>query len=103
MNNPSGIWPVEHKVLIDPMPVEEKIGSILLPDESKEREQFAQMKGRIVAVSPFAFDYAEYGDQKPQPDTLVLFAKYAGVIVRGKDGKEYRLVNDQDICATIEE
>lgn len=103
MTNPSGIQPIEHKVLIDPIPVEAKIGNIFIPDESKEREGYAQMKGRIVAASKFAFDYAEYGEDKPQPGDLVLFAKYAGVIVRGSDGKEYRLVNDQDIAAIIEE
>jgi co-chaperonin GroES (HSP10) len=107
--NPSGINPTEYKVLIDPMQVEEKVGSILLPDQIKERDKFAQTKGRIVAVSPLAFSYAEpedwerYGAKKPKPGDVVLYAKYAGVTVKGRDGKDYTLCVDKDICATIED
>jgi chaperonin GroES len=107
--NPSGIHPIEHKVLIDPTPIEEKIGSIIIPDTTKDQEKFAQIKGRIVAVSPHAFNYeskeswAEANAEKPGPGALVLYAKYAGVRVKGKNGKEYLLVNDQDICATVED
>jgi co-chaperonin GroES (HSP10) len=31
----------------------------------------------------------------------VLFAKYAGTTVKGRDGKEYRLVNDKDLGAVL--
>lgn len=106
--NPSGIRPTEHKVLIEPMTVEEKTaGGIIRPDMNKDGEQFKQTKGRIVAVSPLAFSYArndEWGDDKPKPGDLVLYARYAGINVKGpKDGKEYTLANDQDVCAVLEE
>jgi co-chaperonin GroES (HSP10) len=107
--NPSGIQPTEYSVLIDPLQVEEKIGSIYIPDQSKDREKFAQTKGRIVARSPLAFSYAEpedwdkYDAKKPDAGDLVLYAKYAGVTVKGKDGREYQLIKDKDICALIEE
>lgn len=109
MTNPSGINPTEYKVLIEPKPVDEKVGSILLPDIQKDREQFAQTKGRIVAVSPLAFSYVEddvwkqYAAEKPRPGDMVIYGKYAGVNIRGADGKEYTLVNDKDIAATTEE
>lgn len=107
--NPSGIHPIEHKVLIDPTPIADKIGSILLPDMAKDQEKFAQIKGRVVAVSPHAFNYeskeswAEANAEKPKPGAIVIYAKYAGVRVKGKDGREYLMVNDTDICATVEE
>jgi co-chaperonin GroES (HSP10) len=107
--NLTGIHPTEYKCLIDPTPIEEKVGSIILPDLAKEREEFAQTKGRLVARSPLAFSYAEpedwerYGAKKPEAGQVVLYAKYAGVRVKGKDGKEYLLVNDKDITATVEE
>lgn len=107
--NPSGITPTEFKVMIDPTPVESKIGSIIIPDTTKEREEYAQIKGRVVAVSPLAFSYATAdewtaaGAAKPKPGDTVLYAKYAGVRVKGKDGKDYLIVNDKDITATIEE
>lgn len=107
--NPSGINPTEFKVLIDPTPIQAKIGSIFIPETTQDSEKFAQIKGRIVAVSPLAFIYASKeewdaaGAEKPKPGDLILYAKYAGVRVKGKDGKEYVLANDKDICALIEE
>jgi chaperonin GroES len=105
MTNPSGILPVEYKILIQPIEVEEKTkGGIIIPDETKDRDQFAQMKGILVAVSPFAFTYEDWKgseDSRPKPGDTVLFAKYAGAVVDGKDGKKYRLVNDKDVCAVL--
>jgi chaperonin GroES len=102
--HPSGILPTEFKVLIEPETVEEKTkGGIILPDETKERDQFAQMKGTLVAVSPLAFTYADWAseDDKPKPGDKVLFAKYAGAKVTGMDGREYRLANDKDVAAVL--
>ena len=107
--NPSGYQPVERKVLIEPKPVEDKIGSIILPDSEKDKQEFAQMEGVIIAASPLAFDYATPAEYeavnavKPKAGDRVLYAKYAGFTVKGKDGKEYRVINDQDICATVSE
>lgn len=108
-DNPSGIWPTEFKVLIEPLQVGDKIGNIYVPDQTKERDKFAQTKGRIVAQSPLAHSYVEpeewvkYGAKKPKPGDLVLYAKYAGTVVKGRDGKEYQLIQDKDVCATVEE
>ena len=103
MTNESGIYPVEYKILVLPIEVEEKTqGGIILPDETKERDQFAQMKGTLVAASPLAFSYDDWKDaQPPKPGDTVLFAKYAGAVVNGKDGKKYRIVNDKDVCAVL--
>lgn len=107
--NLTGIQPIEFKVLIDPTPIEDRIGSIIIPESTKESEKYAQTKGRVVARSPHSFNYVEQsewdtvGAKKPAPGDVVLYAKYAGIRVKGKDGKEYLLVNDKDICATIEE
>ncbi len=106
--NTSGIVPTEFKVLIDPLPVETKIGSIIVPDTTQDKEKFAQVKGRIVARSPHAFSYATPAEweavkaEKPAPGDLVLYAKHSGVNVKGKDGKDYLLVADKDICAVLE-
>lgn len=103
--NTTGIRPTEFKCLIAPKPVEDKVGSIIIPDATKESEKYAQIEGQIVAMSHLAFTYAtadEWGEHKPKPGDRVLYAKYAGVRVKGKDGKEYVLVNDKDICAVVE-
>lgn len=106
MRNDSGIQPTEFKVLIAPKPVQAKSkGGIILPDDTKERDQYAQMEGELVACSPLAFTYAgahEWnGSDKPRPGDRVLFAKYAGAVVQGKDGKDYRICNDKDVTAVL--
>lgn len=102
--NATGIHPTEFKVLILPNKVEEKIGSLYVPESTKETEKFATIEGRIIAVSRLAFTYAtaeEWGDAKPQPGNRVIFAKYAGVRHKAKDGQEYLLVNDKDCLAIL--
>ena len=106
MTNPSGIKPTEYKVLVQPIKVDEKTkGGIILPDETKERDQFAQMQGTLVAVSPLAFTYADAKDwgeaNKPKPGDKVMFARYAGAAVKGMDGADYRIINDKDVSAVL--
>lgn len=59
--------------------------------------------GRIVAVSPLAFNFARWPENSipPQVGDVVLFAKYAGGVFAGADGREYRLVKDKDITGVI--
>jgi chaperonin GroES len=106
MTNPSGIKPTEYKVLVQPIKVDAKTkGGIILPDEHKDREQFAQMQGTLVAISPLAFTYAgeaDWGDaEKPKPGDKVMFAKFAGAAVKGMDGADYRIINDKDVSAVL--
>jgi co-chaperonin GroES (HSP10) len=91
---------------VQPIKVDEKTkGGIILPDETKERDQFAQMQGTLIAVSPLAFTYADkvdWGDYaKPKPGDKVMFARYAGAAVKGKDGADYRIISDKDISAVL--
>lgn len=103
--NPSGIYPTEYKVLVRPKPVEEKTaGGIFIPDESRERQQYASTEGELVAVSPLAFTYVDVwpaGFEKPAVGNRVVFAKYAGTKIKGRDGQDYQLVNDKDIAAVL--
>lgn len=109
MKNPSGIMPTEFKVLVEPTPIEEKVRGFIMPDSKLEHDKFAQTKGKLIAVSPLAFAYATpseweaTGSSPPRPGDSVLFVKYGGARVKGKDGKEYVLINDKDILATTEE
>ena len=102
--NPSGINPTEFKVVIRPIEIKEKTaGGIIIPEESREREQYAAQEGELVAVSPLAFSYEKWPDGYSPPNVgdRVLFAKYAGTKQKGKDGVDYRIVNDRDIAAVL--
>jgi len=98
--NESGLRPVEYKVLILPEEVKEVTkGGIYLPEHTKDREEMAQVKGQIVAIGGNAFE--DWYD-KPEVGQFVYYGKYAGYTVKGNDGKEYRLINDKDLCAIFE-
>jgi co-chaperonin GroES (HSP10) len=105
--NPTGIQPTEFKVLIAPTPVTEKVGSILMPEQTKETEKWATVEGTLIACSPLAFTYAKddeweaAGGQKPKPGDRVLFAKYAGHHHKGSDGQTYIIANDKDVMAVL--
>ena len=105
--NRSGIYPTEYNVLVLPDPVEEKSkGGIYLPDQTKEADKHAAVKGTLVAVSKLAFTYEDRPDwekYKPTVGQKVLIARYGGNLFTGNDGKEYRLLKDKDILATVGE
>lgn len=99
-----GIEPVEYNVLVAPEDTEEvTAGGIILTTSIKETNDLASQRARLVAVSPHAFSYAEWpeGARMPKPGDAVLFAKYAGALIEGNDGREYRVVKDKDIVAVL--
>lgn len=101
-----GFDPVEYNVIIAPDVVEEKTaGGILLPDRMKDTEDLAQVRGLLVSVSPLAFNFdvwpADQADRRPKAGDQVIYAKYSGILVKGDDGREYRLCKDKDVAAVV--
>ena len=102
MQNTSGIHPKGHRVLILPDPVEEvtQSGIIVSVGENRDRERLAQLKGTIVELGNTAWldqpsPWANEGDH-------VIFGKYSGLIYKGADEKEYRIINDLDVVALVD-
>lgn len=103
--NTSGIQPLDLRVLVLPDPPEEKTKSgIILPDAHKEKEKFATMKATLIAVGENAWEEAAARSKnfvKPVPGDRVLISKYGGVLLTGDDGKDYRIMNDDDVTAIL--
>lgn len=100
--NPSGIAPMDVKVLLFPDPPKDATrGGILLPDMAKDKEKFAAVKATVIAVGANAF--AEWGSDAPKPAAgdRVLVAQYSGHNQKGADSKDYRIVNDEDVIALL--
>lgn len=97
MSNVSGINPQGYRVLIMPLEIEEKTSSgiIVTTSENREREQMANTTGEVIAVGDECNGWCKPGDR-------VVFGKYSGLLYLGKDEKTYRLVNDEDIVATLD-
>ena len=99
-----GIVPTGFCALVAIAEQQEKIGNVFLPDAVKDKNQVVEQRGRLVAISPVAFDFAAFGpDQVPPVGAAVIIAKLSGVAVDGADGRKYRLVQDRDILAVVEE
>ena len=101
--NTSGIYPVDLKVLVKPETLEEKTkGGIVIPDTVKSRHDMAGIKATLVACGPQAFEETKDYKSRPVAGQIVAISKYAGYLIRGKDGVEYRLINDGDIAAQLD-
>jgi co-chaperonin GroES (HSP10) len=106
MTNNSGISPQGYNVLVLPQQVEAKTkGGLYIPDDTKDREQFAQTEGTLVAASPMAFTFKDWpegrADDKPRIGDRVLFSRYQATKVRGTDGVEYWLMKDESIAGVM--
>src|SRR4030042_5394959 len=99
--NESGIYPKGHKILIRVDKIEETTThGIILHSETTRKEQLAENRGTVIALGSTAY-YDETEAWCTEQDR-VLFAKYAGLLYQGKDGLEYRVINDRDIVAVVD-
>lgn len=107
-----GFEPTEYNVVLAPEEFEAvSKGGIILADTTKEREELATVRGRLVSASPLAFTYHDaHGSaprsawpvgECPKKGDAVIFSKYAGILIEGEDGREYRLCKDKDVAAII--
>ena len=90
-------------MLLDP--VEEKTagGIIVKPDIVKDRERWRTIRATLVAAGGLAFTNPTWGDPTPVIGDRVYVAVAAGIVHFGPDGREYRIVNDQDIAMILDE
>ena len=98
------IIPAGHRVLVRPDIVDEKVGSLYLAVETKERKANEQIFGTLVAVGENAWKAFDEGKPWAKVGDRVTFAKYGGFSIEDPVTKEkFRLLNDEDICAIVEE
>lgn len=81
-------------------------GNIALPPDYVERMSMSSESGVLVAVSPGAFllneDMTPWTGEKPKAGDRVYIEKYAGKLVKGRDGKTYRIMDYSSIGAVYE-
>lgn len=105
--NPSGIKPVEFKVLVKPYEMHEtdeviksaKAAGIEIAESEYEREQMTQVIALVISVGGNAFE--DWKGQVPSPGGRIIMAKFAGLRTEGIDGRYYRIISDKDICAVL--
>jgi len=99
--NTSGIYPLEYKCLVRMKEKAEKTdGGIVIPEEIRSREAHAIQECELIAIGALAFDDPDWKDC-PEVGDILMTDKYPGSPVTGKDGKEYRIINDKEIIAKV--
>lgn len=93
--------PVDYNVVVELEPEPEKIGTLYMPDDVKERRQFSGVRGRLLAVGPNAFK--DFGDPCPKPGDRVLFKKFSGQGQTPQVAMDdtLRVMPDKDILAIV--
>lgn len=95
--------PAGHRVIVKPDEIEEvSKGGIVLATTNKDRQQDAQVSGKLVAVGPNAWKAFDDGTPWATAGDRVMHASYAGIAIK-INGEMYRIMNDEDITAIISE
>lgn len=95
--------PTGYRMLIIPYyPPEKTKGGVYVPDQVRDREAFATVAAYVVKVGPDAYKDEQKFPSGPwcSEKDWVLIGRYAGNRFK-VDGLEVRLINDDNIIATI--
>lgn len=101
--NTAGIEPLDDAVLVLPDKAAEKTtGGVHLPETQTSRQSLASETGLVFAIGDGAFVWnldrtRPFAGKRPEPGTRVTFQRYAGQIVIGRDGQQFRLMSDSAI------
>lgn len=101
------------RVLIKPEKIQTQ-GLIEVPELFLDKRYDAQTIGTLIAVGPDC--YIHYVQKLSDGTTVtsgysgpaavvgqrVVFAKWGGISVKGKDGEEYRIMRDEDITCIVD-
>ena len=96
--------PTGWRMLVLPFKMKEKTkGGILITDDVVERAQVASTCGLVLALGPDCYKDKERSPDGPwcKKGSWVIFARYAGSRIK-IDGGEVRLLNDDEVLATVE-
>ena len=78
---------------------------IFIPDAVRDREQLATVVAYVVKMGPLCYaDQNKFGDTPwCQEKQWVLIGRYAGARFRLGDDAECRIINDDEVIATIDD
>lgn len=107
IGNFSGYTPIGDRILVK---VDESAavtsGGIHLPDDVAYKQTMSSETGVIVAMGDAAFVWTfdrarAWQGYRPKTGDRVYIERYAGRVIKGKDGTMYRVIDDK-CCAAVE-
>ena len=96
--------PTGWRLLVLPFKMKEKTkGGVILAEDTLEKQQVASQVGLVMAMGPDWYNDKESYADGPwcKVNDWVMFARYAGSRIK-IDGGEMRLLNDDEVLATID-
>ena len=96
--------PTGWRMLVLPFKMKDKTkGGVILAEDTLERQQVASQVGLVMAMGPQCYKDKERYPEGPwcKEKDWVMFARYAGSRIK-IEGGEMRLLNDDEILATID-
>jgi chaperonin GroES len=98
MTNDSGFQPIEDRVLVRLIEVEETTqGGIVIPSQTRDSANMADVHGYLVAAGEEGLTRMNHNGV--QVGDLIVFAKYSGDVYIGEDGLRYRIMNAADVIS----
>ncbi len=90
--------PLGDKVIVEQLDAEKKTkGGIIIPDSAKEKPQ----RGKVLAVGEGKIEDGKKIPLSVKTGDEILFSKYGGDEIK-IDGKELKILKEEDILAVIE-
>ena len=95
--------PTGWRLVVLPLKMKEKTkGGIFLGQDTLERQQVGSNCGLVLAMGPHCYDKGKFPEGPwCKKGEWIIFAKYAGSRIQ-IDGGEVRLLNDDEVLATID-
>ena len=97
--------PTGWRILVLPFRMDEKSkGGVLFANETIDKQQVASQCGNVLAMGPDCYKDEERYSEGPwcKVGDWVVFARYAGSSIQ-IEGGEVRLLNDDEVLATVED
>jgi|SRR5579864_4092058 len=96
-------------VRIPNLPAQMKKNSLIMPEETRRLEEFAQVVGQVIALGPLAYrDRKRFGFFRRRwckPGDFVMMRAYSGTrfAMRDENGKDvvYALINDDTVQGVV--
>ena len=97
--------PVGYRILIAIPEKEQKTeGGVLLPEDTRKREEAASMVGMVLKIGPDAYKDTERFPNGPwcKEGDFILMRSYSGTRIE-IHGQEFRVINDDSVEAVVED
>ena len=98
--NESGLRPKGRAVLIRPYEPQAMSSIIEMPASHKDRMASLEQRAVMIEAGPSAW----FDEPTPRavPGEHIIVTKFAGYMALGKDGLQYRVINDRDVFCGVE-